>query len=274
MDYLNLLINLALLFLWCRIWTDDENTFFFNPLVSAPMRVVDKILGVLRMPLPFLPNRVLAALALLGALALKAMVLPNVYKIVGVGYANWYISEILNFIIFTLQIAAINALLCLMSPRRLNRAGQVADLLSRPVAWIRPVALQLLVVLVSIHVFRSIDHILDSLFLIKFELSFTNPDWFLSPFLETSSFVLTTIRFLDTLFIWSQCTLIAILSSWTGLIMPRSPVAAYGREFCSLLLGRFSGLLVVGMMDLTPLIFFYVLGWLHGVLAQFVNQLF
>ena len=266
MDYLNLLINLALLFLWCRIWTDDENTFFFNPLISAPMRVVDKMLGVLRMPLPFLPNRALAALALLGALAVKAAVLPAGFS-AGYGYKIFYLSEILYFLIFTLQIAALNALLRLMSPQRYGRAAQVADLVSRPVGWMRPVAPQLLAVFIAVYVCGSALSVLTS-------LPHVNARLFFEFFINKQMVAFAATHFLNILLIWSQLTLLAILSSWTGLIMPGRPIAMYGREFCSLLLGRFSGLLVVGMMDLTPLIFFYVLGWLHGVLAQFVNQLF
>jgi hypothetical protein len=82
----------------------------------------------------------------------------------------------------------------------------------------------------------------------------------------------TATLFCNTLQIWSHLTLLAILVSWLGLLMPRSYAAAYGRDFCSLLLGRFSGLLVVGMMDLTPLVFFFVVRWLHEQLAALIAQ--
>jgi hypothetical protein len=265
MTYPNLLIHLALLFLWCRIWTDDDRDFFFNPFISGPMRVVNRVLDVLRAPLPFLPDRVLAAIALLAALALKAAVSKPAGE-TNPFYHLHLVVEIIAFLIFAFQIAAINAILLLMSPRRYGRAGQVADLFARPVGWIRPAALQLLVVPVAIFLCCQLSNIA------WFRVSIIRVELFMQYSLSKTMFISVILHFLNTLQVWSKCTLLAILASWAGLIMPRSLVAAYGRDFCSLLLGRFSGSLVVGMMDLTPLVFFFVVRWLHEQLAALIAQ--
>jgi len=277
-SYFNFITHLALLFLWCRIWTDDDRNYFFNPFVTGPMRVVDRVLGVLRIPFPFLPNRVLAAIALITALAVKGVVTHYIFFSQTAPFSFFKISrmEIWYFLVSALLIAGLNALLRLISPRRMDRAGQVADLFARPIGWIRPVALQLPTVFIVIFIFVVFDHL-------RFRSSFIDQQFapmpidygalFFSTLFSKSALLFAIVYFLGILHVWSQLTLLAILASWLGLIMPRSPIAVYGREFCSLLLGRFSGLLVVGMMDLTPLIFFLVIGWLHDALAKLVGHL-
>ena len=274
----NLLIHLALLFLWCRVWTDNDRAFVFNPLVTAPMRAVNRVLGWLRAPLPFLPDRALAAVALLLALALKALVACKLHPPfweadppagnLNLLYLRHYLwcwkTEAAAFLVFTFQIAAINALLLLMSPRRMDRAGQVAELLSRPAGWIRSPALQLPVAFAAIFTCCALPQYAQlfhtgSAVAAKIHASITGA---------------SLVSIINILQVWSHCTLLAILFSLLGLLMPRSYAAAYGRDISTLLLGRFSGLLVVGMMDLTPLVFFYAVNWLHGFFMLQAIRLF
>ncbi len=272
MPYLDLAINLFLLFLWCRIWTEDENTFFFNPFISAPMRVVDRILGFFHHALPFLSNRVLAAIALLAALTIKTFIFLSPVR-----SAPLYVyiaHEVANFFVFTLQITCIYALLRLMSKPRLDRAGQVADLLTRPVGKISPVAYQLLLAPICMYLIHVIQHTLPMLSSIRSIIAtgdILRPDNL--RFLFYTPFVFSLTSFIGTLQVWSQCTLLAIVVSLVGLITPQSPVAACGRDFARLLLGHFSGLLVVGMMDLTPFLFFFALDWIHRHLMTLVAHL-
>ena len=260
MDYPNLLINLALLFLWCRIWTDDENTFFFNPLISGPMRVVDRILGFVHNALPVLPNRALAAVTLLAALALKTL-LSTTYVSWSV-YAALLKNQMVTFLIFTFQIAALNALLTLMSPHS-GRAGQLAKLFSRPVEWLRPAVLQLPAALLGIVVCSLGTLALSTTTYSLFDIFKTQPTFVFIP-------LLSIINILE---IWYQCTFLAIIVSLLGLLMPRSPAVAFARDWCALLLGRFSGWLMMGGMDLTPLLFFYVIRWLHIELLVMASRL-
>ena len=246
-----LLLNLALLLLWCRVWTttNDDRAFYFNPLASSMMRATDRVLGWLRAPLPFLPNRALAGLALLLALALKALVMySRGGTLFPVDYSNCLINEATLFLIFALQIAGLNALIRLISPGRAGRAGQVAELATRPVSWIPQTAHQMLAALAGIAIIMRLAH---------------------HPHIHA---VLRTC--VDILQIWSQCTLLAILASLVGLFAPHSPVAAHGREYAAFLLGRFSGLLVVGMLDVTPILFFYGLNFTHGVLYGLIPKFF
>jgi hypothetical protein len=288
MHYPSLLVFLALLFLWCRVWTDDENTFFFNPFVAGPMRMVDRVLAVLRAPLPFLPNRALAALALLGALALKAAVFPalgNPGALFPMRYHHAWAVDIFIFLMFTFQISGVHAILRWMSPRRHDRAAQVAELVARPLAWIRPAPLQLLAVIGGIFVLcalpfaivffligRDVGAMANELFSeTAKQAEFTEAFQHIHVKLWLSLSLTNTLAILQ---LWSRCALLAIFASLLGLVMPRGNVAVCGRDFASLLLGRFSGLLPVGMVDVTPLVFFYALNWLHGWLLGFIPKLF
>jgi len=251
MTYPELLLNLALLLLWCRIWTraDDPRAFYFNPLASSMMRATDRVLGWLRAPLPSLPDRALAGLALLLALALKALVMySRPSTLWPVGYHVFLINEVTLFLVFALQIAGLNALIRLISPGRSGRAGQVAEIVSRPVSWIPQTALQQVAALAGIYIIMRLTH---------------------CPCIRD---VLRTC--VDILQLWSQCTLLAILASLVSLFAPHSAIAAHGREYAAFLLGRFSGLLVVGMLDLTPILFFYGLGFVHGVLYNLIPRFF
>ena len=256
-----LLLHLALLFFWCRIWTEDDRAYFFNPLVLGPMRVVDRVVETLRTPLPFLPRRTLAGLALLGALALKALLWPasvimfvheNVPNVVfTVPYPIQLLNELTLFLILTFQVAAIHAVLRMSSRRRMDRAAQVVELVSRPVGWIQPVWLQLPIAFLGIGVCILLTTFVFSL-----------------PY--SSALYLSVLSCVNILHVWSRCVLIAILLSWLGLLMPRSAVALHAREFTAVLMGRLSGLLVVGMMDMTPLVVFIAVDYLHGQLLQWL----
>jgi len=255
-----LLFHLALLFLWCRVWTRDDRAFFFNPLVSGPMRVVDRILGVLRIPLPFLPTQALAALALLGVLALKAFALSTIeWRTDGMslGFLHGFQMELWAFLFFAIQIAAIHAILRVTSKQRATRAAQTVELLARPVSLIRPVAWQLLA--------ASVAGIIACSLLAYFSLHFPNSldSVFWTRMLDEWPLCIGLPFFVDILQVWSRCLLLAIVLSWIEIFKPRSPIASCAREFSSFLLGRLSGLLPVGMVDMTPLVVFVAVNHLH-----------
>ena len=260
-----ILFHLSLLFLWCRVWTRDDHAFFFNPHISGPMRVVDRILNALRTPLPFLPNRVLAALALLGVLALKTLAFPRIQDGIPLAFSYGLRLEVWAFLIFTFQIAAIHAVLRLSSRQRSSRAAQTVELVSRPVSFLRPVALQLPAALLGIAVCVLLADVIERLPAAPTTLAL------LSKSRDVFPWGVALRHGVDILHVWSHCLLLAVLVSWLEIFRPRNYAASCAREYTSFLLGRLSGLLLVGMMDLTPLVAFIVLDnlhrWLAGVLG-------
>jgi len=258
-----MLFHLPLLFLWLRVWTGDDRAFVFNPLLTGPMRAVDRVLGVLRAPFPFLPDRALAALALTLALALKALAFPRVPRGLPWFFLQGFHVEVWEFIVFTFQIAAIHAVVRLSSPRTTSRAAQTVELLARPVSFIRPVVWQLPTVLLGIVACTLLVSFLCDL-PASLEPAFwekVRDNW---RFYSGLGFVV------DILQVWSRCLLLSILISWLSLFNPRNYAASCAREFSNCLLGRLAGLLPVGMMDMTPLVVFMVVNHLHGWLVRMV----
>ena len=258
-----MLFYLVLLFLWLRVWTGGDRAFVFNPLLTGPMRAVDRVLGVLRAPFPFLPDRALAALALTLALALKALAFPRVPRGLPWFFLQGFHVEVWEFIVFTFQIAAIHAVVRLSSPRTTSRAAQTVELLARPVSFIRPVAWQLPVVATGILVCPLLASLLFY-FPASLETAFWK--WVLGDWRNQTGLVFL----IDILQVWSRCLLLSILISWLSLFNPRNYAASCAREFSNCLLGRLAGLLPVGMMDMTPLVVFMVVNHLHGWLSRMV----
>ena len=79
MDIFLLLTNLLLLLFWVRLWSQPDRELYFNPLLSAPTRLTDRVLDFLRPALP-LPERLTTLLLLVFLLAFRGAAwhhLPN-----------------------------------------------------------------------------------------------------------------------------------------------------------------------------------------------------
>ncbi len=70
MDIFLLLTNLLLLLFWVRLWSQPDRELYFNPLLSAPTRLTDRVLDFLRPALP-LPERLTTLLLLVFLLAFR-----------------------------------------------------------------------------------------------------------------------------------------------------------------------------------------------------------
>ena len=71
METFLVITDLLLLLFWVRLWSLPDKELYFNPLLSAPTRLTDRVLDFLRPVLP-LPGRLTALLLLAFLLAFRA----------------------------------------------------------------------------------------------------------------------------------------------------------------------------------------------------------
>jgi hypothetical protein len=121
--------NLFFLMLWMRLWKLEDHEFYFNPLLSAPARMTDKMAEFLRPVLPGLPPRAIMAVTLLFLIIFRGVMLcsagSNWLIVIGSNYArefpvgDWIgciLFSLTDFMVFLLRLWGLALLVALMTP--------------------------------------------------------------------------------------------------------------------------------------------------------------
>jgi hypothetical protein len=280
--------DLLLLLFWVRLWTNPEQEFYFNPFLSGPMRLVDGTTSFLRPILPFVPERAICLLILAFGLVFRAALFfrlgfpwsitlgaafPFTPRVEGLPGALAF--SLLDFLFFIARFWSLYLLVQLLTPvLRRDRATQAFHYAALPFSLLRRWAQ--LIVLVAVHLIlvREAD-LYGKLAMPAVQAGLTLPPLALGLGAELSDLLrlgwLTAASVADGLLALRTCLLAFVFGGLAATLVQNPGLRQVTQEALDVLLGRFSRRpLLVGMFDLTPILFFVAINLIHGFLIAAV----
>ena len=283
--------DFLLLLFWVRLWSQPDRELYFNPFLSAPTRLTDRVLDFLRPALP-LPRRLMALLLLLFLLVFRAVALnhfraetPWVITLGSVlafsprepGVPGALTFSALHFLFFIVHYWGVYVLIQLLTPiKRRDRASEAFRFAALPLSALnRWLQLLMLAVITSGLVYGLAQR--GSLALQTLP-GLPAPQSSLQASAETAHRLLfygglTILSMTDSLIAATNLMFVFILGGLASLVLQNALVAAVSNEGVNVLLGRFSRRMLMGMMDLTPIFYFFALGIAYTKICQGVLYL-
>jgi len=266
MKYLHLAAHLFLLLFWARAWVKPANTFYFNPFLSGTVRLIDRITGFLR-PALMLPDRLTAVALLLffwafqtlffarfdtdGKLLLWAwsFVPAEVAPLPGQQFA----ASGLSFAYFLTQLWTAYFLVGLIAPPgRPTRAQEAFSFFTSPFSRLPRLAQPL--VLLTLHLV---------LVLAMFRLrAHTHTVHSAAQLLRLTCYA--AISFTNALHAITLSLFFFVFAGLGAQLLGAKTLALICRESVETLLGRFARTPTPGSLGFAPLIFFFVVNFIHG----------
>lgn len=289
MNLFILLSNLCLLLLWLRLWVDTREAFHFNPLLSAPLRLTDRLFDFLRPVLATGNNRLLALFCMLfliafrGALAFRAgapwfLTVGTGAIVRGLPLDTWQhalLFSLTDFALFLTHLSGLALLLALLSPQpRQDRASELLFAFTLPFSALPRKALALGAILMSALMAILLQHVgraITSEMPAELRTLPTTLDWSTagaSPVVWVRLGVLSGLGLADSLLTARGLMLALVLGGLIAAVLQRRGLQQLCSELIQALLGRLGRrTMTVGLFDLTPLLFFFGLNLAYSVVV-------
>lgn len=278
---LQAIFNFAILLFWVRVWSTPANEFYFNPFLSATVRLTDSVLTFLR-PVLRLPEQAAACAVLLVFGAFKTLLLGrlgaswsltigSVFQFAppaaGDLWAPHFLYSALDAVLFFARLWTVYFLVqALSGQQRVSRASEAFAYFARPFSRLPFLAQP--VVLLLLHGFLAVA--LSRTGVLTETLPGPAPEAgkaAASPFLTGPLFVqllktvwLAVLSAADGLALLTRALFILILGNFAAAIFQLGGLMVICHETVEMLLGRFARnrTLTGAGLDFTPLIFFFV----------------
>lgn len=281
MNALLLGTNLFFLLLWIRLWRLSEHEFYFNPLLSAPTRLTDRLVEFLRPVLAGFPPRAIVAVTLLFLLAFRGILLGSLGRdwviAVGSAYARAFptgshigciLFSITEFIVFLIRLWGLAFLVALMTPvTRHDRVTEAFRCFTLPFSLLPRLSMAPAILLLNALLVLHLQHtgrpfagqISSGLPALAVTLDWQAP---LRTLLGLSW--LTGLAVADIFLAAYGAMMAVVVASLLALVTQNRGLQMLANEVVRFLLGGFSRRpLMIGMIDLTPLAYFFVMNILH-----------
>ena len=266
--------DLLLLLFWVRLWSLPERELYFNPFLSAPTRLTDRVIDFLRLVLP-LPGRFVSLVVLAFLLAFRAVVLNHfaaqwpwsvrlgAFMIFTPRVADLHgalIFSLLDFLFFVARFWGVYLFVQLLTPvLRRDRASEAFHVAALPLSALRG-WLQVLL-LVTAHAFLVYE--LAVVGAVRMDLPKEMASLAAGAGLAPVHRLLyhgwlTALSIADSLQAAEACIVAFFVGGFAAFFLQNPLLNAVCNEGINVLLGRFARRLLVGMFDLTPLIYFFV----------------
>lgn len=295
--YLQLFFNVILLLFWARLWTPRSGAFYFNPFLARATLLTDRVYTFFA-PALRLSEPAMTLLILLVVWAFKALMVGRlggewqvlvgsafIFSAPVIAEAWWphFLFSGLHFFLFIVRLWAVYYVVMLITPVfRSSRALEVFAFLARPFSglprWLQPIVLVLAHFVIVSLIARAGE--LKTLSILSLEIQEIAVGK--SPFLVGTEWsqamhlvALAVLSVLDGLSFLTSSLVFVIVCQLVSVIIGFNVLALICQETCDMLLGRFSKgkRLVTGVLDFTPLIFFFVVQFIYGNLSQIVYKL-
>jgi uncharacterized protein YggT (Ycf19 family) len=283
MNNVALLTDALFLLLWVRLFADADREFYFNPLLSGPMRLVDRVFAFLRPVFGPLNGRIVAFLLLAFFLAFRGTA-------AGMAGADWTLDlgltcsrrlpaektsssllfSAVDFLQFLVRLWGLALFVALITPsHRDDRASTAFRFYLLPLSALPRLPLAVCVVLLNgllVIVFQhvgvplSAGELPEGLPLRDVRIDWDQP----APALAQLGW-LTACSLADVLLVARGAMLLLVLIALLAAMMQNPGLQQICNEGIQVLLGRFSRRpLAVGLFDLTPIVYFLVLNLVYG----------
>lgn len=267
------LYNILLFVFWFRIWTHDDRTVYFNHYLSQLNRLAEGAVNFLKPVFFGLSGRSISLIALSILLALRAASYPHgALTQVDMGGFVAYSPDV-SSVLSCLAFSALSLGLFLFKLWGLSLVYSWVPL-SRsqpPAVVLRGMAMP----------FSRIQARLKPLVLVAFgcflalmlrSLSDNASAWNVS---FARLIALSLAEWVDVLLLARTLMILLIIGSWISMFAASPGIAVFCREWLEFFLGPLRRYpLRLGMFDLTPLIFFFALGFVHYALKVVLANIY
>ena len=273
--------NLFFLLLWMRLWKLAEHEFYFNPLLSAPTRLTDRLVDFLRPVLAGFPPRAIVSVTLVFLLAFRGILLCSLGSdwtiAVGSSYARSFpvgswtgciLFSLTEFIVFLIRLWGLAFLVALMTPvPRRDRVTEAFRCFTLPFSVLPRLSMFPAIVLLNALLVLHLQHtgrpfagpLPNGLPAIAVAVDWQAP---LRAILQTAW--LTGLALTDIFLFAYGAMMGVVIGSLVALFIQNRGLQVLANEAVRVLLGGFSRRpLMVGMLDLTPLAYFFGMHLLH-----------
>ncbi len=277
------LFNLLIVTFWFRIWTDDEDRHvLFNPYLAPIVRLSQTVLRFVEPVFLGLKPRIVAIVAMAIIMAFRAVVAPQ--------RADWVLSlgldrqpldgalphvltfSVLSFGCFLFRLWGLSLLFTWVGAQRSQEHPiSMLHYLSRPFSDIRitlrPLAL-LVYGAVLILLLDRFGRPARTVMGLPGTLSWSDPEAMNSFF---KLLVLSVAAWVQLLPVLSSLMFMLIIGSWISMFAHSQGLAMLCRDWINVLLGPLRRYPIrLGMIDLSPIVFFIAVGFLHYFLMSII----
>lgn len=284
MGTLLILINFLLFLFWIRLWADPQREFYFNPFLSGPIRMVDTVVGALGLPPKLTCLFILTfGLTFRAALAFRfshnwQISLGSVFFFQPVArqFPHLLLFSVLDFMFFIVRLWSAYVVIRLITPpSRRDRATEAFHFAVRPFSRLLPLPrlavlalAHLLLVLELTQNAKQIPHpgaaalggnlpsiphaaIPDAL------AKLLSHGW------------MAAASFADGLNAMRAALVAVVIGGFLAAILQNQVLRQICFEAMNVILGRFARApFAAGMIDFTPLIFFFALQILYSAFSS------
>jgi len=284
---IDLVFNLILLMFWARLWARNNRDSFFNPYVYMLMSPSDKVLEFLNPVFGRLPDFAKSLIVIVFLFTLKCLLLSSLPSnsallplTFGISRAA-DITDLTNCAIASgvslgITLFYIWALSLIYTNNRFlsNRASNALQAVSQPFSSL-PVSMQpVFLILLGCLLVALID-LTGKYINAPGTALYATLEWKA----ESTSTLLMKLMlvslagFIGTLKIITSALIALIIASWIGMMTAKAELSTISREFIDMLMGpmrRFP--IMVGMLDITPIIFIIAVGYVYELLMGILSS--
>lgn len=273
----DILFNIVFVIFWFRIWTAEDRGLFFNPYLAPLAHLSDSALNFLRPVFFRTPSRMIAAVALSFLLVFRGMIFHgmSIAKeaswVLRLGFerqsdtsgiVSSLVFSALSFAVFLFKVWGLSLIYVRTRPgSSRDHTTDTLYHLSRPFSDIstelRPAAL------------LGYGILLALLLNLAGEISLVKTTW------QQTSFLVVILKYsisaiagwVQILPIMRSLMMVLIIGSFVSMFTASQGMMFFCREWIDLLLGPLRRYPIrIGMFDLTPILFFIVIGYVYRIL--------
>jgi len=282
------IFNFTGLLIWLKIWEHYDKTLFVNRHVISINKLSDAIIEFLRPVFFGLNTRVIAIISLLFLLILRGFISAGTPWIITMGISR--IAEsglstavIFSFLSFGILLFRLWGLFFLYNTAfRMNSSDQKAHLLyfiSRPFSGLKPFLQPAILIILGIILVGTLDWNGQTIpVTASDQAKIWIPEgisWNTNTMIIISQLILITfIGFIQNLAIIASLLIMLIIASWFSLLLGSGLLARSCNEWINFIMMPIgTRRLVLGVIDFTPIVFFFAIQLVYAVLMGIVRQL-
>ncbi len=283
---IDLLFNLILIAFWIRLWARANRDSFFNPYVYMAMSPSDKALEFLDPVIGRLPDIAKSVIVILFLFVLKCLLLsslpsnstllPLTFGISRVAdisdLTNCAIASAISLGITLFYLWALSMIYTLNRSFS-NRASNALQAVSQPVSSL-PLSIQPIFLILFGCLLTALIDLTGLPADIHGAVLNVTLGWEAEPLamLFTKLALVSLAGFIGIINLITTSLIVLIIASWIGMMTARGELSAISREFIDMLMGPMRRYpIMIGMMDITPIIFLMVLGYLYDFLMRILS---
>lgn len=285
MEALLIVTNLFFLLFWVRLWMLPEQELYFNPFLSGPTRLTDRVVDFLRMALPF-SGRLVCLLVLVFLLVFRGLALyqfaPQWTWAIRVGSSFAFVPHtpglhaacifsVLDLLFFVARLWGLYVLTQLLTPvLRRDRASEVLHVAALPLSTLQRWMQVLLLLLVHAGLIYELTWV--------GAVTLALPPGVPPPAAHPTSVPachqlahhawLIVLSLADSLRAAQACLVAFFIGGFAALFIQNATLNAISNDGINVLLGRFARRIMAGLFDLTPIVYYFVLGGVYALVCR------